>query len=99
MDDKGMRIDVLEHLLQRYRPKLIYTMPTFHNPTGTEMVLERRKRLVELAYKYRVLILEDDAYGDLCYEGYPLPTLKSMDNDGYVIYLSTFSKMCTQVCG
>ena len=92
MDEKGMRIDLLEQLLQRYRPKLIYTIPTFHNPSGTEMELERRKRLVELAYKYRVIVIEDDAYGDLCYEGHPLPLLKSMDNDGYVIYLSTFSK-------
>jgi len=92
IDDKGMRVDLLEQLLQRYRPKLIYTIPNFHNPSGTEMELERRRRLVELAYKYRVLILEDDAYGDLCYEGHPLPSLKSMDNRGYVIYLSTFSK-------
>ncbi|SFG55734.1 DNA-binding transcriptional regulator, MocR family, contains an aminotransferase domain [Desulfotomaculum arcticum] len=92
IDDKGMRIDVLEQLLQRYRPKLVYTIPTFQNPSGTEMELDRRKRLVELAYKYRVLIVEDDAYGGLCYEGHSLPLLKSMDNDGYVIYLSTFSK-------
>lgn len=92
MDDKGMRIDILEQLLQRYRPKLIYTIPTFQNPSGIEMELDRRKRLVELAYKYRVLIVEDDAYGELCYEGHSLPMLKSMDNDGYVIYLSTFSK-------
>lgn len=92
IDDRGMRVDVLEQLLQRYRPKLIYTIPTFHNPSGTEMELERRKRLIELAYKYRVLIIEDDAYGDLCYEDHSLPTLKSMDNDGFVIYLSTFSK-------
>lgn len=92
IDDKGMRVDLLEQLLQRYRPKLIYTIPNFHNPSGTEMELERRRRLVELAHKYRVIILEDDAYADLCYEGQPLPTLKSMDNQGYVIYLSTFSK-------
>jgi Transcriptional regulators containing a DNA-binding HTH domain and an aminotransferase domain (MocR family) and their eukaryotic orthologs len=92
LDDKGMRVDLLEQLLQRYRPKLIYTIPNFHNPSGTEMELERRRKLMELAYKYRVLILEDDAYADLCYEGNPLPPLKSMDNQGYVIYLSTFSK-------
>ncbi|NLI94079.1 MAG: PLP-dependent aminotransferase family protein [Peptococcaceae bacterium] len=92
VDDQGMRIDLLEQLLQRYRPKLIYTVPTYQNPTGTEMALERRKKLIELAYRYKVLILEDDAYGDLCYDGYPLPLLKSMDNEGYVIYLSTFSK-------
>lgn len=92
VDQGGMRIDLLEQLLLRYRPKLIYTIPSFQNPTGAEMELERRKRLVELASKYRIVILEDDAYGDLCYDGHPLPTLKSMDIEGYVIYLSTFSK-------
>lgn len=92
IDDQGMRVDELELLLQRYRPKLIYTMPTFHNPSGTEMELDRRKQLIELANKYRVLLLEDDAYGDLCYEGHQYPLLKSMDRNGYVIYLSTFSK-------
>lgn len=92
VDEKGMKIEVLEQLLQRYRPKMIYTIPTFQNPTGTEMDLERRRRLVELASKYRVIILEDDVYGDLCYEGEPNPMLKSMDSQGYVIYLSTFSK-------
>lgn len=92
IDDKGMRVDILEQLLQRYKPKLIYTIPTFQNPTGVEMEFERRKRLMELAYKHRVMILEDDAYGDLCYDGHSLPLLKSMDNEGYVIYLGTFSK-------
>ncbi|TCT17138.1 DNA-binding transcriptional MocR family regulator [Natranaerovirga pectinivora] len=92
MDDKGMRLDILEQLLQRYRPKFIYTMPNFQNPTGLEMVLERRKGLYELARKYKVFIMEDDAYGDLSYDGMPLPLIKSMDNEGYVIYISTFSK-------
>ncbi len=92
IDEKGMNVDILEQLLHRYRPKLIYTIPTYQNPSGTVLELERRRRLVELASKYNVIILEDDAYGDLCYEGYLPPMLKSMDNDGYVIYLSTFSK-------
>jgi 2-aminoadipate transaminase len=92
VDEGGMDIGVLEQLLRRYRPKLIYTIPTFQNPSGAEMALERRKRLIELASQYGVMILEDDAYGDLCYEGHLLPTLKSLDNEGYVIYLSTFSK-------
>ena len=91
-DETGMRLDWLEELLQRYRPKLIYTMPTFHNPTGSEMPLANRLRLLELARRYRVLILEDDAYGDLCYEGEQLPLLKALEQDGLVIYLSTFSK-------
>lgn len=92
IDDYGMKVDQLEQLLSRYRPKLIYTIPTFQNPSGTEMEMARRKRLVELASKYNVMILEDDAYGDLCYDGHLLPMLKSLDNEGYVIYLSTFSK-------
>ncbi len=92
VDNQGMNIDILRQLLERYRPKLIYTIPTFHNPTGFEMTLKRRKQLIELAQKYSVLILEDDAYGDLRYEGHAMPLVKSMDNDGYVIYLSTFSK-------
>lgn len=92
IDENGMRIDVLEQLLQRYRPKLIYTMPSFHNPSGVDMELDRRRRLIELANRYRILIMEDDAYGDLCYDGHQLPLLKSMDSSGYVIYISTFSK-------
>jgi 2-aminoadipate transaminase len=92
VDGDGMRVDVLEQLLARYRPKLIYTVPTYQNPTGTEMSLERRKRLVALAGRYNTVVLEDDAYGDLCYEGVQPPLLKSLDGAGYVIYLSTFSK-------
>ena len=92
VDEQGMKVDVLEQLLDRYRPKLIYTIPTYQNPTGTEMSLERRRRLVELAGRHNVIVLEDDAYGDLCYDGSQLPLLKSLDGGGYVIYLSTFSK-------
>lgn len=92
MEADGMRMDVLEQYLQRYHPKFIYTIPSFHNPTGREMSLAKRQKLIELARKYKVLIIEDDAYGGLCYDSVPLPTLKSMDSSGYVIYLNTFSK-------
>ena len=92
VDEQGMRVDVLEQLLERYRPKLIYTIPTYQNPTGAEMPLERRKRLADLAGRYNVMVLEDDAYGDLCYEGRQPPLLKSLDGTGHVIYLCTFSK-------
>lgn len=92
VDEGGMSIDALEQLLSRFRPKLIYTIPTYQNPTGTEMTLERRQRLLGLAVRYNVLILEDDAYGDLSYEGYQEPLLKAMDTSGHVLYLSTFSK-------
>ncbi len=92
VDGQGLRLDLLEQLLQRSRPKLIYTMPSFHNPTGAEMPLGNRPQLISLARKYGTLVLEDDAYGDLCYDGTPLPLLKSLDPDGTVVYLSTFSK-------
>jgi 2-aminoadipate transaminase len=93
VDEAGMRVDMLEGLLLRYRPKLIYSMPSFQNPSGAELSLERRTQLLKLAMKYQVLILEDDAYGALQYERKSLPCLKSMENSGFVIYLSTFSKV------
>jgi DNA-binding transcriptional MocR family regulator len=93
IDNNGMDTDLLEQVMQRYHPKLVYTMPTSHNPTGVSMSLDRRKHLIKLANHFKVLILEDDAYGELIYAGKPLPSLKSMDNSGYVIYLSTFSKI------
>lgn len=92
MTQKGMDLDALEQLLGRYRPKLIYTMPNYHNPCGITMPLEERIRLLELVAKHRVALLEDDPYGELCYDGKSLPTLKSMDKSGFVIYLNTFSK-------
>jgi 2-aminoadipate transaminase len=100
MDDDGMRVDEVERLLAddrgpggRRRIKLVYALPNFQNPTGRSMSSERRHRLVELASRYGVPIVEDDPYGELRYEGEPLPTLKSLDTDGGVIYLGTFSKI------
>ncbi|AEY66393.1 PLP-dependent aminotransferase family protein [Clostridium sp. BNL1100] len=92
MDDEGIRLDILESCLIKYRPKFIYTQPNFHNPTGISMSLERRKGLLKLAYYYNLPILEDDPYGELYYSGNPLPSLKSLDNNDYVVYLSSFSK-------
>lgn len=93
VDENGMRIDLLEQALQRYRPKFIYTIPTYQNPSGISMSVERRKNLIELAYRKKVVILEDDPYGELRFEGSRLPTLKELDKYGYVIYFSTFSKI------
>lgn len=93
IDEKGMKIEFLESILGRVKPKLIYTVPTFQNPSGTVMDLKRRRQLLDLAYKYQVPILEDDPYGELRYEGEHLPTLKALDQHGYVIYASTFSKI------
>jgi 2-aminoadipate transaminase len=98
MDEDGMCVDHVEHLLasrsRARRPlKFIYAIPNFQNPTGRSMSLERRRRLVELATAYGVPIVEDDAYGELRYEGEHLPSLKSLDTSGTVIYLGTFSKI------
>lgn len=91
VDNEGMDTDMLERVMRRYHPKLVYTMPTCHNPTGVSMSLARRRHLTELASRFKVLILEDDAHGELSYAREPLPALKSMDDSGHVIYLSSFS--------
>lgn len=93
VDEDGMRIDLVEEKLQQHHPKLIYTIPNFHNPTGVCMSGKRRRQLLALAEKYNVPILEDDYVGDLRYDGCALPTLKALDCGGRVIYTSTFSKM------
>jgi 2-aminoadipate transaminase len=98
MDDDGMRIDVLEQTLARLRadgrtPKFIYTIPNFQNPGGVTMSLERRRALVRIAAEQELVVLEDNPYGLLRYEGDPLPTLYSLDGGRYVIYLGTFSKI------
>jgi 2-aminoadipate transaminase len=98
LDEDGMRIDELEATLERLerdgrRPKFIYTVPTFQNPAGTTMSLPRRRRLVEVARERELLVLEDNPYGLLRYEGDPLPTLYALDGGDFVIYLGTFSKI------
>ncbi len=93
LDEEGMRVDVLENVLIRYRPKLIYTLPTFQNPSGCTMAPRRRLRLLELARRHRVPIVEDDPYGELYYTGQAPSPLLALDQDGCVIYLSTFSKI------
>jgi 2-aminoadipate transaminase len=101
MDENGMIVDELEKAL-RIGPKFIYVLPNFQNPTGATLSLERRQRIVELADKYGVPIVEDDPYGQLRYEGEHLPSLVYLDSQyrgddgtytGNVIYLSTFSKL------
>lgn len=92
IDEDGMNIEVLERLLERHRPKLIYTIPTYQNPTGTTMSLERRRRLLDLAQRSHTIVLEDDAYGGITFDGESPPLLKALDSSGYVVYLSTFSK-------
>jgi 2-aminoadipate transaminase len=98
MDSDGMRIDLLEETLDRLdrenrKPKFIYTVPTFQNPAGVTLSAPRRARLVELARERELLVLEDNPYGLLRYEGDPLPTLYALDGGEYVMYLGTFSKI------
>jgi len=100
-DDEGIQVDKLEMAL-RAGPKFMYVLPNFQNPTGVTLPLERRERLVELADRYGVPIIEDDPYGQLRFEGKHIPTVEYLDDQlhgngtsyhGNVIYLSTFSKI------
>jgi 2-aminoadipate transaminase len=98
MDRDGMRVDELETTLDRLdaagrRPKFIYTVPNFQNPAGVTLSLGRRERLVQLARERELLVLEDNPYGLLRYEGDPLPTLYALDGGEFVVYLGTFSKI------
>ena len=93
VDEGGMQVEGLEKLLQQHHPRLIYTIPTFHNPTGTCLSDQRRTQLITLADRYNVPILEDDFVGDFRYEGRTQPTLKALDPGGRVIHVGTFSKM------
>lgn len=91
VDDDGLIPDELERLLQdEPRPKAIYSVPTFQNPTGVTISPERRRRVVELSLEYTVPIIEDDPYGELHFPGDPVPPLRALDPN--VIYLGTFSK-------
>ena len=98
IDGEGMIIEALERTLdeldrQGRRPKFIYSVPTFQNPGGVTLSLQRRHRLVELARRRELLIVEDNPYGLLRYEGEPLPSLYSLDGGDYVLYAGTFSKI------
>lgn len=90
----GMDVNALEDVLKATpNVRFIYTIPNFQNPSGATMSLEKRKRLYALAKQYGVIILEDNPYGYLRVSGEPLPTIKSMDEDGIVIYAGSFSKI------
>ena len=87
----GIQIEVLENLVERYRPKLIYTMPNFHNPSTSVMSLEKRKRLLDCAFTRNIPIVEDDSMYDFNYSGVHLPSLYSMDRTNSVIYMDSFN--------
>ncbi|WP_019123691.1 PLP-dependent aminotransferase family protein [Brevibacillus massiliensis] len=94
MDEDGMIMEELERVLQEHpHAKFIYTIPDFQNPTGRTMNLERRKKIMELANRYNTIIVEDNPYGAVRFAGEALPPIKHFDQEGRVIYLSTFSKI------
>ncbi len=97
-DEEGILTDVLEEELRalamdHLRPKFLYVVPTFHNPTGVTMSLRRRRALVDLSAEYEIPIIEDDPYSDLRFEGETIPPIASLDKEGWVIYLGSFSKV------
>ena len=94
MQQDGMDIDALEAALKANpNAKLLYTIPSFQNPSGITTTLEKRKKVYELACKYDIAILEDNPYGELRFSGEDVPTIKSMDTEGRVLYAGSFSKV------
>lgn len=93
MDDDGMRVELVEDLVRTHRPGLIYTVPTFHNPTGTCLPARRRRDLLAVAARHDLPIVEDDFTGDLRYEGRTQPAVKALDQNGSVIHLGSFAKL------
>ena len=92
-DDNGVMLDKLEEAMIKYHPKMFYVIPTFQNPTGRTLAADRRKPISELAAKYGVIVAEDDPYRDLRYSGTPAPSIKSYDEEGWVVFLGSFSKI------
>jgi len=98
LDKDGLQMDILEDRVKELqkahiRPKFVYTVPNFHNPAGVTMTLERRKKLIELAHTYDLLIIEDDPYGEIRFEGEPIPSLLALGGKDRVVALRTFSKI------
>jgi 2-aminoadipate transaminase len=98
VDEAGMDVEAVAAALRRRRredrplPKLLYVVPNFQNPTGVTLSLARRERLLALAAEYDFVVLEDDAYGDLRYDGEDVPPLAALDDEGRVVRVGTFSK-------
>lgn len=93
-EEDGLKLDMLEKILRENKnAKLIYVIPNFQNPTGRTMSWEKRKGVYELAEKYDAVILEDNPYGDLRFDGEEIPSIKTLDKSGRVIYAGSFSKI------
>ena len=100
VDREGMKVELLENTIKKLisegrKPRFIYSIPTFQNPTGYTMPVERRKNLIEIAGKFDIPLVEDNPYGQLRYYGEAIPCLRSMPGGENVIYLGTFSKVMT----
>ncbi len=94
LEDDGINLEQLENTLKaNANTKVLYLIPNFQNPTGNTMSLEKRKAVYEIARKYDIIIIEDNPYGELRFAGEDVPSIKSLDTDGRVIYVGTFSKI------
>lgn len=94
LEDDGINIEKLEETIKNTKnAKLIYVIPTFQNPAGITTSYEKRKKIYELAKKYKLVIIEDNPYGELRFAGDEIPTIKSMDTEGLVVYCGSFSKI------
>lgn len=99
MDENGMVPEDLEAKIREYRPKMVYVIPTFQNPTGRTLSLERRKKVAELGSRYDTIILEDDPYRDIRYSGTDLPPIKAFDTTGHTVLANSFSKIFSPAAG
>lgn len=93
MDAEGIIIEDLEAKIKQYKPKMLYTIPSFQNPTGRTIPTDRRRKIAELAASHDFIVLEDDPYGEVRFRGEPVPAIKSFDTAGNVIMLNSFSKI------
>ena len=98
VDGDGVQVDELEKLIQQHKPKFVYLIPTFGNPSGAMLSLERRKRVLELAVKYQTLIVEDDPYGDLYFDAPPPPSLLALSEQvpgsrDWLVHCGSLSKV------
>lgn len=92
-DENGLLTDDLEEKIRKYHPRMLYTIPTFQNPTGKTLPAERRRKVAQLANQYGMIVAEDDPYRDLRYSGQPLKSIKYYDEGGFVMFLGSFSKI------
>lgn len=91
-DDDGLSLEDLEEKIKRHNPKILYLVPNFSNPTGRTLSAEKRRAIAEMTAKYGVIVLEDDPYGKIRFEGEEVPSIKSFDKVGNVLYNTSFSK-------